>query len=488
MRLFEAVNRAKLFPDNVANQIDALNGNEKNEAIYKYLEQYVSSEPGSPYDGQVGDVIDVTKFIDDLVAVVLLWGTDGSNVHQNPIVHFLEHSEIPKNKIETVGQTAIELLGDALEEGDLPNDDFDRYFVQSDTGIFDETGNAFKYKLDILKIFLDQNQLKKYATDKGSIPDINWIFGNEPIDAAEYPKVSRTAGKFLNYSDMKKVAKALVQDDSSKEKLSLKKVMQDQFKLTKPDDINTKIKEFFNDSDIKKELRVVPDADKYQKYTESYLIGDKKDKAQDFLKLVEIEYPYDAVKVLQGIENKATGVDDDSDEPVLIKDIIKKRGWTPDTSISSFDQIIKDADASLLKPKAKSTLRSFIKGRLEDASGRKDLLNWKIASNTDSDIVKGFINYRAAFLKNNVSGKDILANVLGITKKSINNKHLQDQAIRVCKVLKLPNESDIIKKIKSGSLDANLDKIFRKKYAVTPSIEKPLKLITPELEKLIKSL
>ena len=161
MRLFEAVNRAKLFPDKVANQIDALSGNEKNEAIYKYLEQYASSEPGSPYDGQVGEVINVTKFIDDLVAVVLLWGTDGSNVHQNPIVHFLEHSEIPKNKIETVGQTAIELLGDALEEGDLPNDDFDRYFVQSDTGIFDETGNAFKYKLDILKIFLDQNQLKK---------------------------------------------------------------------------------------------------------------------------------------------------------------------------------------------------------------------------------------------------------------------------------------------------------------------------------------
>lgn len=514
MILLEAVqNRAELFPSytitdpttnettktSVAEQINQLRGDEKNVAIYKFLEQYQSQEPGSPYEGQPGKPLKVSRFITDLLAAVLLWGPDGSNVHQNPIIYFLENSEIPTAKIEAAGSYAMPELCDALEEGDLSNEDFKRYFIDSDTGIFDEDSNAFKYKFDILKIFLDNNQLKKYKTTFGDIPSIDWIFNNKDCipkrddgilksGIAGYPEdVSVVTNKFLPYADMKKVAKALVQEDSSKETLSLKKVMQDQFKLTKPEDINTKIKEFFNNADAKKELRVVADADKYQKYAESYLIGDQKDKAQNFLKLVEIQHPYDVIRIIQGIEDKATGITDTEEisEPIAFKDVIKKRGWTNDTALNELFKIIKDTDTSILGPKAKSTLRSFIKSRMQDDSSRKDLLSLKIASNTDSDIIKSLIAYRKAYMKNKVSGFDILANILGIPKSAVNKKHLQDQAIRVCKILKKDNEDEVINKIRSGILDDTLIRIFNKKYPVTASTEKPLALITPEISKIL---
>lgn len=514
MILLEAVqNRAELFPSytitdpttnkttktSVAEQINQLRGDEKNVAIYKFLEQYQSQEPGSPYEGQPGNPIDISNFINDLVVAVLLWGPDGSNVHQNPIVYFLENSKIPTAKIEAAGSYAIPELCDALEEGDLSNEDLQTYFIAKDTGIFDEDSNAFKYKFDILKIFLDNNQLRKYKTISGDIPSIDWIFNNKDCiperdngvlksGIAGYPEdVSVVTNKFLPYADMKKVAKALVQEDSPRETLSLKKVMQDQFKLTKLEDINTKIKEFFNDADAKKELRVVADADKYQKYAESYLIGDKKDKAQTFLKLVEIQYPYDIIRIIQGIEDKAIGITDREEvsESITFKDIIKNRGWTNDTALNELFKIIKNTDASILGPKAKSTLRSFIKNRMQDDSSRKDLLSLKIASDTDSDIIKSLIAYRKAYMKNKISGIEILANALGIPKKAVNKKHLQDQAIRVCKILKKDNEAAIIKELTAGKYDDQLLKIFKKGYPVTASTEKPLALITPEISKIL---
>lgn len=513
MILLEAVNRAKLFPSytftdpttgktkttSVADKIDELNSNEKNEAISKFLDQYMSSEKGSPYENQTGEIIDISSFKQTLITAALLWGTDASSVNHNPILYFIENSEIPKAKIQSTGVIAIPQLCDALEEGDLSNEEFKRYFIDDDTGIFDEAGNAFKYRFDILKIFLDQNQLKKYKTTSGAIPSIDWIFNNKdciPKKDGEvlksgidgYPEdVSVVTNKFLSYADMKKVAKALVKEDSPKETLSLKKVMQDQFKLTKPEDINTKIKEFFNNADAKKKLRVVADADKYQKYAESYLIGDKKDKAQNFLKLVEIQHPYDVVRIIQGIEDKATGITDTEEisEPIAFKDIIKKRGWTNDTALNELFKIIKDTDTSILGPKAKSTLRSFIKARMQDDSSRKDLLSLKVASNTDSDIIKSLIAYRKAYMKNKISGIEILANALGIPKKAVNKKHLQDQAIRVCKILKKDNEAKVIEDLTNGKYDDQLLKVFKKGYPVTASTEKPLALITPEISKIL---
>jgi len=122
---------------------------------------------------------------------------------------------------------------------------------------------------------------------------------------------------------------------------------------------------------------------------------------------------------------------------------------------------------------------------MQDDSSRKDLLSLKIASNTDSDIIKSLIAYRKAYMKNKISGFDILANILGIPKSAVNKKHLQDQAIRVCKILKKDNEDEVINKIRSGILDDTLIRIFNKKYPVTASTEKPLALITPEISKIL---
>ena len=483
MILLEAI--AKLFPEytftdstteesktiDLTAELNKLSGNALDDAASEYLTQYLDSKPGTPYEKQVGEVLNISSFKNALITSILLWGPDGSNINKNPIIYFLENTVIPKSKIEAVGAIAIPAICDAIEEDDLPLNAFNTYFIKNDTGIFDEKGNAFTYRFDILKIFLDQRQIKRYKSTNGDIPTIDWIYNNsELIGKPGYPESVKTkvTNKFLPYSDMKLVAQSLTTNKSSKDTESLKKVMSD-IQVVKPEDINKELNKYFDDVSIQKELKNKTKIFDYKDTIAKILTSKDNAKITTFLNSVEVEAPFDPTRIIQAVEDYIINPpsSDDGDTLLTFKDIIKNRGWTLETLSSQLLNIIKNNTS--LKDTAKSTLRTFLKSILQTDETRKDFIKWQVKADTDAEILNSIAEYRKALSKNKISGLDILARELGLPKKALNIKHLQNEAIKLIKKLKRPDTNKLIKRINKGSMDDMLKKTFNKKYIYNSS-------------------
>ena len=253
-----------------------------------------ASEIVSHNNGQNGNA-DVSKFSDIVSQAILRWGISSAG---NPFLNFLNNldNKIIEKLNSKIAQTVLDIIVDA-------DSNLDEIFSK-DIGIFEGSTSDIQYKLKVLKVFTNRQELRQYKNDKGQNLTLDTIMSKDKLKPTDQIRkildnyFTSTTNKENKTKETKSLKDTLALEGIKvtdrnitevKEFLVNKVIKDTSVQASLIDDKGNKIS--FNPDEIERQLVKLIDTD------------DTNKKIIKFLTETQVESPYKKVNILKSLIN-----------------------------------------------------------------------------------------------------------------------------------------------------------------------------------------